>query len=562
MSSTLGVRQWNPTYVPPPVFHAQALYTAYHSRARTGSTLLMQPLGLAPVPPNHNPAQALPAITHAASFGPSRRTRGGVVNYAELEDDEDDNIDVEGEPSAPTLVTPTGIPGSSRVAGELDRNYLGAIPPSRFIQPLKATRIHQEYFSEARLAEAASKRAVYVPIRLELNTDSHQIRDSFLWNVNETLITPAAFAQQLCLDLAIPPAQHADLIAAAISAQCEEHRWVTNVHVRPRRKRKDLTINQDGAVQSSSTEVNGKPGPTIHADFDQTSAHLRDPRIEALRAELQGSSLASGQTTPRTATGITTSIATSAASPASDGHVTPAPIAVNIDDELDPMNNMDGQKNQASTNEDKQRSPPAQDATRSNPKPGEKTAAAKETDNLSDNSGSDADSETDYETDSEADEPDCRVIVNLDLQISTHHLHDHIEWDLSSPLTPEHFARVLCADTGLAGEAVPLVACALSEALLKHTKDALEAGLIGPGAHDGRSEPVGAMTRKEAGSEALRSILRDWQDAEEYFPRLELLSAEELERRAMERERAIRRMRRETQRWGQANVSRKRFRER
>ncbi|CAE6509393.1 unnamed protein product [Rhizoctonia solani] len=562
MSSTLGVRQWNPTYVPPPVFHAQALYTAYHSRARTGSTLLMQPLGLAPVPPNHNPAQALPAITHAASFGPSRRTRGGVVNYAELEDDEDDNIDVEGEPSAPTLVTPTGIPGSSRVAGELDRNYLGAIPPSRFIQPLKATRIHQEYFSEARLAEAASKRAVYVPIRLELNTDSHQIRDSFLWNVNETLITPAAFAQQLCLDLAIPPAQHADLIAAAISAQCEEHRWVTNVHVRPRRKRKDLAINRDGAVQSSSTEVNGKLGPTVHADFDQTSAHLRDPRIEALRAELQGSSLASGQTTPRTATGITTSIATSAASPASDGHVTPAPIAVNIDDELDPMNNMDGQKNQASTSEDKQRSPPAQDAARSNSKLGEKTAAAKETDNLSDNSGSDADSETDYETDSEADEPDCRVIVNLDLQISTHHLHDHIEWDLSSPLTPEHFARVLCADTGLAGEAVPLVACALSEALLKHTKDALEAGLIGPGAHDGRSEPVGTMTRKEAGSEALRSILRDWQDAEEYFPRLELLSAEELERRAMERERAIRRMRRETQRWGQANVSRKRFRER
>lgn len=128
------------------------------------------------------------------------------------------------------------------------------------------------------------------------------------------------------------------------------------------------------------------------------------------------------------------------------------------------------------------------------------------------------------------------------MQISTHHLHDHIEWDLASPLTPEHFARVLCADTGLAGEAVPLVACALREALLKHTKDAVEAGLIGPGAGEGRPEPLVAnsTSRKEAGSEALRSIFRDWQDAEEYFPRLELLSPEELERRAMERERAIR----------------------
>jgi chromatin structure-remodeling complex subunit SFH1 len=173
------------------------------------------------------------------------------------------------------------------------------------------------------------------------------------------------------------------------------------------------------------------------------------------------------------------------------------------------------------------------------------------------------------------------ILQQLDLQISTHHLHDHIEWDLTSPLTPEHFARVLCADTGLAGEAVPLVACALHEALLKHTKDALEAGLIGPGAHDGRPDTLGTAVRKDVGPDALRSILREWQDAEEYFPRLELLSAEELERRAMERERAIRyeqnilespklltagsfyrRMRRETQRWGQANVSRKRFRER
>jgi hypothetical protein len=176
----------------------------------------------------------------------------------------------------------------------------------------------------------------------------------------------------------------------------------------------------------------------------------------------------------------------------------------------------------------------------------------------------------------------------LDLQISTHHLHDHIEWDLASPLTPEHFARVLCADTGLAGEAVPLVACALRESLLKHTKDAVEAGLIGPGTGDGRPPELlpaaNASTRKETGAEPLRSVFRDWQDAEEYFPRLELLSAEELERRAMERERAIRyvtvkiwinligvrshssllsrRMRRETQRWGQVNISRKRFRER
>ncbi|CAE6476143.1 unnamed protein product [Rhizoctonia solani] len=559
MSSTVGARQWNSTYPPTLPTHAQAIYTSYHSRARTGSTLLMQPLGLAPVPPNHNPTQPPPTLTHAASFGPSRRTRGGVVNYAEMEDDEDENVDVEGESSGPALVVPTGISTGSRTSGELDRNYLGAIPPAKFIHPQKATRIQQEYFSEARLAEAASKRAIYIPVRLELNTESHQIRDSFLWNINETLITPAAFAHQLCLDLAIPPAQHTDLIAAAISAQCEEYRWITNVHIRPRRKRRDTPADQGNSIQNESADANARQTHVGVADPDQAGIHPRDPRIEALRAELHGSSLVSGQTTP--GTGIaTTSISTSAASPASDGHVTPAPISVNIDDELDPMND-DGQKNQTLANDDKQGLTPVLELSPSNSKSQDKPTTAGETEKHSE-SDSDSDSESDYETDSEVDEPDCRVIVNLDLQISTHHLHDHIEWDLTSSLTPEHFARVLCADVGLAGEAVSLVACALREALLKHTKDALEAGLIGPGAHDSRSEPLGTAARKDVGPETLRSILRDWQDAEEYFPRLELLSAEELERRAMERERAIRRMRRETQRWGQANVSRKRFRER
>ncbi|KAG8746561.1 Chromatin structure remodeling complex protein sfh1 [Ceratobasidium sp. 414] len=557
MQSTLGTRQWNVPYAPVPSSHAQTAYTSYYSRLRTGSTLLMQPIGLAPVPPNHNPNQAAPALSHTASFGPSRRTRGGVVNYAEMEEDDDENVDVDGEPvSTSSLAAPVSAIGTTRPTGELDRSYLGTIPPAKFIHPAKATRMQQQYFSEARLAEAASKRAVYVPIRLELNTDTHQIRDSFLWNVNEALITPAAFAHQLCLDLALPPAQYADLIAAAISAQCEEHRWIAGVPLRPRRKRKEL----------ADDELNITPGPEQPNEQESPNttnpgepmAHLaRDPRIESLRSELNDISINPRSNPPGSGTGTATpGGATSAASPATDGPATPAPIAVNIDDELDPLNAVDNKSAEASVTL-------GQNATSSNsPAPVAVTSLAqvKPSDAPVDDSGSEVDTDTDYETDTDIGEPDCRVIIN----ISTHHLHDHIEWDLASPLTPEYFARVLCADTGLAGEAVPLVACALREALLKHTKDAVEAGLIGPGTGDGRPAELLSTTnvtaRKETGSEPLRSVFRDWQDAEEYFPRLELLSAEELERRAMERERAIRRMRRETQRWGQANAGRKRVR--
>jgi len=127
----------------------------------------------------------------------------------------------------------------------------------------------------------------------------------------------------------------------------------------------------------------------------------------------------------------------------------------------------------------------------------------------------------------------CSGYVNqLDLQIDTHHLHDHFEWDLGSTLTPEAFARTLCTDIGLSGEAIPLISHAIHEELLKHKKDAADASVIGPGAVGGAGTGRGAKR--------LRGVWRDWTEMSEYGPRLELLTAEELERRAGERERAIR----------------------
>ena len=154
---------------------------------------------------------------------------------------------------------------------------------------------------------------------------------------------------------------------------------------------------------------------------------------------------------------------------------------------------------------------------------------------------------------------------------------DHIEWDLLSPLTPEAFARQLCADIGLTGEALPLIAHALHEEILKHKKDAIEWGVIGGDTrdthhthHDDTSAGAGAgATEKDKreksqlkdktglglgpgtwgrpprdglgrGPRALKSVWKDWNDAEEYATRFDVLTAEEVERREIERERASR----------------------
>ncbi|KAI9443607.1 hypothetical protein H4582DRAFT_2054581 [Lactarius indigo] len=177
--------------------------------------------------------------------------------------------------------------------------------------------------------------------------------------------------------------------------------------------------------------------------------------------------------------------------------------------------------------------------------------------------------------------PECRVILSIDVQVDNHHLLDHIEWDLRSGLTPEEFTHQLCLDLGLAGEAEPLIAHAVHEELMKHKKDAIEWGVIGgfpmeqaASAEDGSKDKSGlgvmkdktglglgwGWTPKEGrGPRILRSVWRDWAEAEEFKTQWEMLSQEEVERREIERERASRRLRRETSKF-QSSTRTKRIR--
>lgn len=147
--------------------------------------------------------------------------------------------------------------------------------------------------------------------------------------------------------------------------------------------------------------------------------------------------------------------------------------------------------------------------------------------------------------------------LQIDVQIATHHLIDHVEWDLHSQLTPEEFAIKLCADLGLSGEAPPLVAHAIHEEVIKHKRDAIEWGVVGGDYEmlnnaDGGSNLSllkdktglglgwGRTPRDGRGPKTLRSVWRDWAEVEEFRTKFEVLTADEVERRDMERDRATR----------------------
>eukprot|EP00095_Tigriopus_kingsejongensis_P012433 maker-scaffold924_size80766-snap-gene-0.20 protein:Tk12433 transcript:maker-scaffold924_size80766-snap-gene-0.20-mRNA-1 annotation:"swi snf-related matrix-associated actin-dependent regulator of chromatin subfamily b member 1" len=68
---------------------------------------------------------------------------------------------------------------------------------------------------QANLAE------VLVPIRMDMDIEGQKLRDTLLWNKNETLISPEMFAEVICDDLDLNPVNFVPAIAAAIQQQLD-----------------------------------------------------------------------------------------------------------------------------------------------------------------------------------------------------------------------------------------------------------------------------------------------------------------------------------------------------
>ncbi|EEY20224.1 conserved hypothetical protein [Verticillium alfalfae VaMs.102] len=138
-----------------------------------------------------------------------------------------------------------------------------------------------------------------------------------------------------------------------------------------------------------------------------------------------------------------------------------------------------------------------------------------------------------------------RCIVNLNINLSSTLYTDKFEWSLLHPPgTAEAFAKQTCADLGLAGEWVAAMTHAIYEAVLRLKKEACEAGgLVG-----------GWGAQSEIANDAAHGAEAGWRYdpeslADEWEPKIEILTKEDIEKREGDRERQIRRLRRETARF-------------
>ena len=292
-------------------------------------------------------------------------------------------------------------------------------------------------------------------------TTPYRLKDVFLWNLHETLITPDQFATILLHDLDLPSSTGlAGQISSQIRTQLEEY---AGVALHP-------------LFHSTNTaSSDGKAGKVIQATGSQ----------EALAMGL--------------------------------------PVALNTARSHDENGVAHSNGDDPSNNENNK---VLATATATNP----------------------------FEPKSSEYSPDdtYRCVVTLNINLQDKLFTDKFEWSLLHPPgVAEKFAKQTCADLGLAGEWVPAMAHAIYEAVLRLKKEACESGgLVSGNGYGGECDNL-ALDGQEAGWRYDHEHLAD-----EWEPKIERLSKEEIEKREGDRERRIRRMRRETARFSStANMS-------
>ncbi|WWC92081.1 uncharacterized protein L201_007035 [Kwoniella dendrophila CBS 6074] len=91
----------------------------------------------------------------------------------------------------------------------------------------RANRTHkgrkQIKFSPAQLKSMAQVEDQLVPVRLDLEHDNFRLKDTFMWNCSDKVVTPELFAQSLCDDFQVPAQHFLSRIVAAIQERVQEY---------------------------------------------------------------------------------------------------------------------------------------------------------------------------------------------------------------------------------------------------------------------------------------------------------------------------------------------------
>ena len=309
-------------------------------------------------------------------------------------------------------------------------------------------------------------------------TPPYKIRDFFLWNLHEALLTPEDFATTLVRELDLPNQTALTLaISQQIRTQLEEY---AGVALHP------LFHNQSKPAPTAANPVTGNETDSKLLSNGNSRDATPKPFLAPYDSRPASRTPEAPTPGPASAAPATPQQLTNGASIHAEASLIPPPTEAET-----PANNVPGFLNPDDT---------------------------------------------------------YRCIITLSISLSSRLYADKFEWSLLHPPgLAEVFAKQTCADLGLGGEWVLAITHAIYEAVLRLKKEACEGGMLmaGGGAW-GQGEVDNQAVRLEEGA-GWRYDADDF--GAEWEPKLEVLSKDEIEKREGDRERQLRRLRRETARF-------------
>lgn len=176
----------------------------------------------------------------------SAKRNAQQINYAEFDNvnddfeyEEDGNLSATTYPSANTHITAT--------------------VQKHLLKPARLAR-SSEIFTDDIFADVSQKMMpeALIPIKLniEYNAGASKLVDFFMWNVNESLITPEQFASLLCSELELPNLIHLDIVDS-INKQIEDYNFVNNAQLPPGNEYHviiDISVNLDKKLYEDKFE--------------------------------------------------------------------------------------------------------------------------------------------------------------------------------------------------------------------------------------------------------------------------------------------------------------------
>lgn len=150
----------------------------------------------------------------------SAKRNAQQINYAEF-DNVNDEFEFEDDSSAAAIASSTANTHNSAAV----QKHL--LKPARLARAL-------EIFEEEPSIDMATKSEpdALIPIKLNIdyNAGTSKLIDFFMWNINESLITPDQFASLLCSDLELPNLVHLEIVES-INKQIEDYNFVNSLQL-------------------------------------------------------------------------------------------------------------------------------------------------------------------------------------------------------------------------------------------------------------------------------------------------------------------------------------------